>query len=58
MYPHTEYIRHGGQASTLALYTVTLHLLYALTVHCHYTLSLYTVIVNLALCFWEGWMVF
>ena len=43
MYPHTQYVRHKGQDSTLALYTVTLQSLYALTVHCHCTLSLYTV---------------
>ena len=48
MYPHcnTQYVRHKGQDPTLALYTVTLHLLYALTVHCHCTLSLYTVTVH------------
>ena len=40
MYPHTQYVRHNGQDSTLALYTVTLHLLYALIVRCHCTLSL------------------
>ena len=54
MYPHTQHVRHNGQDSTLALYTVTLHLLYALTVHCHCTLSLYTVTVNLVRFFLEG----
>ena len=54
MYPHTQYVRHNGQDSTLALYTVTLHLLYALAVHCHCTLSLYTVTVNLVRFFLEG----
>ena len=58
MYPNTQYVRHNGQDSTLALYTVTLHSLYALTVHCHCTLSLYTVTVNLVRFFWRGWMVF
>ena len=54
MYPNTQYVRHNGQDSTLALYTVTLHSLYALTVHCHCTLSLYTVTVNLVRFFPEG----
>ena len=54
MYPHIQYVRHNGQDSTLALYTVTLHSLYALTVHCHCTLSLYTVAVNLVRFFLEG----
>ena len=54
MYPHTQCVRHNGQDSTLALYTVTLHSLYALTVHCHCTLSLYTVTVNLVRFFLEG----
>ena len=54
MYPHTQCVRHNGQDSTLALYTVTLQSLYALTVHCHCTLSLYTVIVNLVRFFLEG----
>ena len=47
MYPHAQYVRHNAQVSILALYTVTLHALYALTIHCHCTLSLYTVTVNL-----------
>ena len=54
MYPHTQYVPHNAQDSILALYTVTLHSLYSLTVHCHCTLSLYTVIVNLVRVFWEG----
>ena len=57
MYPDTQCVRHNGQDSTLALCTVTLHSLYALTVHCHCTLSLYTVTVNLVQFFWRGWMV-
>ena len=58
MYPHTKYVRHNGQDSTVARYIVSLHLLYALTVHCHCTLLLYTVTVNLVRFFLEGWMVF
>ena len=54
MCPHTQCVRHDGQDSTLALYTVTLHSLYALTVHCHCTLLLYTVTVNLVRFFLEG----
>ena len=54
MCPHTQCVRHNGQDSTLALYTVTLHSLYALTVQCHYTLSLYGVTVNLVRLFSEG----
>ena len=54
MYPHTQYVRHNAQDSILALYTVTLHSLYALTVHCHCTLSLYTVTVNLVRFFLGG----
>ena len=54
MYPHTQYVRHNAQVSILALYTVTLHALYALTVHCHCTLSLYTVTVNLVRSFLGG----
>ena len=54
MYPHTQYVRHNGQDAILALYTVTLHSLYALTVHCHCTLSLYTVTVNLVRFFLGG----
>ena len=54
MYPHTQYVCHNGQVSTLALYTVTLHSLYALTVHCHCTLPLYTVAVNLVGLFLGG----
>ena len=58
MYPHTQYVRHNGQVSTLALYTVTLHSLYSLIVHCHCTPSLYTVTVNLVWFFFgRGWMV-
>ena len=51
--PHTQCIRHNGQDSTLALYSLTLHSLYALTVHCHCTLSLYTVTINLVRFFLE-----
>ena len=47
MSPHTQCVRHNGQDSTLALYTITLHSLYAVIVHCHCTLSLYAVTVNL-----------
>ena len=54
MYPHTKYVRHNAQVSILALYTVTLHALYALTIHCHCTLSLYTVTVNLVRSFLGG----
>ena len=54
MYPHTQYVRHNGQDSTVALYTVTLQSLSALTVHCRCTLSLYTVTVNLVRFFLEG----
>ena len=54
MYPHTQCVRHNGQDSTLALYTVTLHSLYALTVHCPCTVSVYTVTVNLVRFFLEG----
>ena len=54
MCPHTQCVRHNGQDSTLALYTVTLHSRYALTVHCHCTLPLYTVTVNLGRFFLEG----
>ena len=54
MYRRTQYGRHGGQESTLALYTVTLHLLYALSVHCHCTLALHTSAENLVRFFWEG----
>ena len=54
MYPHRQYVRHNGQDCTLALYTVTLYSLYALTVHCHCTLSLYPVTVNLVRLFLEG----
>ena len=54
MCPHTQCVRHNSQDSTLALYTVTLHSLYALTVHCHCTLSLYTVTVNLVRFVLEG----
>ena len=54
MYPHTQYVRHNGQDSALAPYPVTLHLLYALTVHCQCTLSLYTVTINLVQFFLEG----
>ena len=58
MYPHTQYVRHNAQDSILALYTFTLHSLYALTVHCHCTLSLYTVTVHLVRFFFgRGWMV-
>ena len=51
MHPHTQYVRHNAQDSILALYTVTLHSLYALTVHCHCTLSLYAVTVHLVRVF-------
>ena len=54
MYPHTQYVRHNAQVSILALYTVTLHSLYALTIHCHCTLSRYTVTVNLVRSFLGG----
>ena len=54
MYPHTQYVRHNAQVSILALYTVTLHSLYALIGHCHCTLSLYTVTVNLVRSFLGG----
>ena len=54
MCPHTQCVRHNGHDSTLALSTVTLHSLYALTVHCHCTLSLHTVSVNLVRFFLEG----
>ena len=54
MYPHTQYVRHNAQVSILALYTVTLHSLYALTVHRHCTLSLYTVTANLVRSFLGG----
>ena len=54
MCPHTQCVRHNDQDSTIALYTVSLHSLYALTVHCHCTLSLYTVTVNLVRLFSEG----
>ena len=54
MYPHTRYVRRNAQVSILALYTVTLHALYALTIHCHCTLSLYTVTVNLVQSFLGG----
>ena len=54
MYPHTPYVRHNAQVSILALYTVTLDSLYALTVHCHCTLSLYIVTVNLVRSFLGG----
>ena len=47
MYPHTQYVRHNGQDSTPALYIVTLHSRYALTVHCYCALSLYTFTLNL-----------
>ena len=52
---YTLYIvLHNGQGSTLALYTVTLHPLYALILPCHCTLSLYTVTINLVRFFLEG----
>ena len=54
MYPHRQYVRHKAQVSILALYTVTLHALYAPTIHCHCTLSLYTVTVNLVGSFLGG----
>ena len=54
MCPHTQCVRHNGQDSTLALYPVTLHSLYAATVHCHCTLSVYTVTVNVLRFFLEG----
>ena len=54
MYPHTQYVLHNAQDSILALYTVALHSLYALTVHCQCTLSLYTVTVNLVRVFLGG----
>ena len=54
MYPHTQYVRHNAQDSTLAVYTISRHSLYALTVHRHYTVSLYTVTVNLVQFFLEG----
>ena len=54
MYPHTQFVRHNAQVSILALYTVTLHSLYALTAHCHCTLSLHTVTVNLVRSFLGG----
>ena len=54
MYPHTQYVRHNAQVSILALHTVTLHALHGLTVHCHCTLSLYTVTVNLVRSFLGG----
>ena len=54
MYPHTKYVRHNDQVSILALYTVTLPSLYALTIHCHCTLSLYTVTVHLVRVFLGG----
>ena len=58
MYPHTQYVRHNAQISILALYAVTLQSLYALTVHCHCTLSVYTVTANLVRSFLgRGWMV-
>ena len=58
MYPHTQYVCHNAQVSILALYTVTLHSLYALTIHCHCKVSLYTVTVNLVrFCLGRGWMV-
>ena len=43
-----------AQVCILALYTVTLHALYALTIHCHCTLSLYTVTVHLMRSFLAG----
>ena len=50
---------HNTSATTLdsilALYTVTLHSLYALFVHCHCTLSVYAVTANLFF-FGRGWM--
>ena len=55
MYPHTQYVRHNAQVSILALYTFTLHSLYALTIHCRCTLSLYTVTVNLVRFFFGRW---
>ena len=54
MYLHTQYLRHNDQDSILALYTVTLHSLYALTVHYHCTMSLYAITVNLVRFFWRG----
>ena len=58
MYPHTQYVRHNAQDAILALYTVTLHSLYALTVDYHCTLPLYNVTVNLVRFFFgRGWMV-
>ena len=54
MCPHTQFVCHNGQDSTLAVYSVTLHSLYALTIHCHCTMSLYTVTPNLVLFFLEG----
>ena len=55
MYPHTQNFRHNAEVSILALYTVTLHSLYALTTHCRGTLSLYTVTVNLVRFFFGRW---
>ena len=57
MYPHTQYVRHNAQVSILALYIVTLQSLYALTIHCHCTPSLYTVCKLGAVFFGRGWMV-
>ena len=55
MYPHTQYVCHNAQVSILALYTVTLHSLYALTIHCRCTLSLYTVTINMVRFFFGTW---
>ena len=54
MCPHAQCVRHNGQDFALALYTFTLHSLYALSVPCHCTLSLYNVTVNLVRFFLEG----
>ena len=55
MYPQTQYVRHNAQVSILALYIVTLHSLYALTIHCRCTLSLYTVTINMVRFFFGRW---